>query len=87
MHARRNSRGFFRQTSRVSAVVIHKRAVENSTVKSECVAVIGLMPRCQHHGSVWASSNVPAVSKDDFGIVLRCHGLSRQRTPFHITMD
>jgi hypothetical protein len=33
--ARRNNRGFFRQTSRVSAVVIHKRVVQNSTVRSE----------------------------------------------------
>jgi hypothetical protein len=33
--AQRNNRGFFRQTSRVSAVVIHKRVVENSIVKSE----------------------------------------------------
>jgi hypothetical protein len=33
--ARRNNRGFFRQTSRVSAVVIHKRVVEHPTVRSE----------------------------------------------------
>jgi hypothetical protein len=35
LSAQRNNRGFFRQTSRVSAVVIHKKAVENSTVRSE----------------------------------------------------
>lgn len=35
LSARRNNRGFFRQTSRVSAVVIHKRVVENSTVRNE----------------------------------------------------
>jgi hypothetical protein len=35
LNALRNNRGFFRQTSRVSAVVIHKRVVENSTVRSE----------------------------------------------------
>jgi hypothetical protein len=35
LSAQRNNRGFFRQTSRVSAVVIHKRVVENLTVRSE----------------------------------------------------
>ncbi|HZU30869.1 MAG TPA: hypothetical protein VFB79_07120 [Candidatus Angelobacter sp.] len=33
--AQRNNRGFFRQTSRVSAVVIHKRVVENATIRHE----------------------------------------------------
>ena len=33
LSARGNDRGFFRQTSRVSAVVIHKRAIQNSTVR------------------------------------------------------
>jgi len=35
LSAKRNNRGFFRQTSRVSGVVIHKRVVENSTLRSE----------------------------------------------------
>lgn len=34
-NAKRNNRGFFRQTSRVSAVVFHKRAVKDQTVISE----------------------------------------------------
>jgi hypothetical protein len=30
----RNERGFFGQTARVSAIVIHKRAIENGLIKS-----------------------------------------------------